>query len=186
MNEIEAEFSRPVNVERLPGGETVMEIAAEPHEREALARRFDIPAVEALRARVRLRPLGGSRMVRLRARFEAEVVQSCVVTLEPVRLQVAEEFELMYGPEEPAGAGHEISFSAEDEDPPEPIRDGVIDLGEAVAEHLALALDPFPRAPGATLDLPAEDGAGEAAPARPGPFAALAGLRGEKKNEQPE
>jgi uncharacterized metal-binding protein YceD (DUF177 family) len=83
--------------------------------------------------------------------LEARVVQSCVVTLEPVVADVADSFTLYYA-EEVVPPGHAVDLPIEDEDWPEPIEDGRIDVGEAVAQQLALALDPYPRAPGARLD----------------------------------
>jgi hypothetical protein len=69
-----------------------------------------------------------------------------------------------------------LDLSPTDLDPPDPIIGGVIDLGQVVAEQLVLALDPFPRAPGAAFDSPADAPAAEGTPT-PGPFAALAALR---------
>lgn len=173
MSQIIPEFSRPVVVDRLAPRETTLSIEADASERMALAKRFDILAVDSLSAKVRLKPIAGG-LVRLKASFAADVVQACVVTLEPVRGAIAEDFELMFAPAgEEAGAA-EIELVYEEDDPPEPIVDGAIDIGEAVAEHLALALDPYPRAPGACLG--EEDlGGGEGEKARP--FAALAALK---------
>ncbi len=170
---ITPEFSRPVVVERLGPRETVVTIEADVGERAALARRFDIPAVESLSAKVRLKPMTGG-LVRLKANFAADVVQACVATLEPVRSAIAEDFQLIYAPPGDEAAEEEVELVYEEEDPPEPIIDGAIDIGEAVAEHLALALDPFPRASGATFDQGLVD-AGDDATA--GPFAALAALK---------
>jgi hypothetical protein len=67
----------------------------------------------------------------------------------------------------------EVEIEAAGADEPEPIVEGRIDLGEAVVQHLAVNLDPYPRAPGARLpDLATEDG-----PVRENPFAALQRLR---------
>jgi uncharacterized metal-binding protein YceD (DUF177 family) len=101
--------------------------------------------------------------VRLDASFEANVVQECVVTLDPVPNDVAESFTLFYG-EAPEGAGEDGIV--------EPLQGETIDIGEAVAQQLSLALDPYPRAPGAALDLKLAGGAGA-----DGPFAALAKLK---------
>ena len=114
----------------------------------------------------------------LDASFRAELVQTCVVTLEPFSAPVEGAFERVYAPgsaEEPAE--EELG----EEDPPDAIIDGVIDIGEAVAEQLALELDPFPRAPGVVFEgFSVGEGGDEASPANP--FAVLAKLK-EPKGE---
>jgi hypothetical protein len=155
------EFSRPVAVGHL-AGPAERHIAAGEPERAALARRFGLLALDRLEADVRLEPL--ARGVRLDASFSADVVQECVVTLEPVRNRVAENFTLVYG--EPAQAG-ELDPEAE---LVEPLEGEEIDIGEAVAQQLSLALDPYPHAPGASLG-------SDTAPLRETPFAALANLK---------
>lgn len=187
----EAEFSRPVAVDRLRASETVLKLAAQPAERARLAERFDLLAIDRLEATVRLRRIAGGRLVRLRGSFVADVVQACVVTLAPVPQHLEDSFEMIFGDDAGAGAEpgkgeatHELVLDMADSDPPDPIVDGVIDAGEAVAEHLSLALDPFVRAPDAHFEGVAEAEAEEepaGAPAEAGPFAVLASLKG--KNE---
>jgi uncharacterized metal-binding protein YceD (DUF177 family) len=152
------EFSRPVPVARLGAEPFRQEIAATEAERAALARRFDLPAVDGLRAEIELVRLGED-MFRLRATFSAEFVQSCVVTLDPVGGTVSEEFTLLYGPPE---AEREAGETVEDEIAFEPLAGNTIDVGEAVAQQFSLALPPFPRGPDAILgaEAPAADDAG--------------------------
>jgi uncharacterized metal-binding protein YceD (DUF177 family) len=137
---MENEFPRPVAVERL-AEEDIYRIEATPAERVALARRFGLRALDALTAEVRLTPLG--RGVRLDAALEADVVQECVVTLQPVPNHVSERFTLVYG---------EAPASPDEDAVVEPLENETIDIGEAVAQQLSLALDPYPRAPGASVD----------------------------------
>ena len=133
-----------------------------------MAQRFALLALDWLDAKVTLTPMAG--FGRLAADFEADVVQACTITLEPVPSRLVESFTLTYGPAEDEG---EIVLDG-DSETVEPLDDGVIDIGEAVAQQLSLALDPFPRAPGVSIDsLPHESGdeatPGEAAgmPQRP-------------------
>ncbi|TCZ57908.1 YceD family protein [Roseicella aquatilis] len=158
------EFSRPLALGRVgPEGRTET-LEASAAEREILARRLGIPGIEALRATLRLSP-DPDGAVRLAGRLEASVIQECVVTLDPVPQQVAEEFALRLLP-----AGREPADGPDD--PDEIVAEGdVADLGEVVTEQLALALDPYPRAPEADLPAAARDEA-------TGAFAALAALRG--------
>ena len=162
------EFSRPVRLARLGGGEPYrQEIAADAAERDALARRFDLLALDRLTASVELVRRGADLVV-LHAAFEARFVQQCVVTLEPVPGELSATFDLVYGPpeaEETAGllGGGEPAF--------EPLDGETIDIGEAVAQEFSLALPAFPRGPGADTVDPAAEQDG-------GPLAALAALLG--------
>jgi len=145
------EFSRPVPVDRLPDSGQHERIEADAAERAALARRFDIPDV----------------------------------TLEPVPEHVAESFTIRFLPPERVADWEERHRRMGEEgelvdpdapDPPEVLVGNVIDVGEAVAEHLALALDPYPRSPGASFAAPPPEDEPEE-PARPNPFAVLKGRR---------
>ena len=163
------EFSRIVQLAQLGPEPFRQEIAATAAEREALARRFDLLALDRLEAEVELvRQSGGT--ILLRACFEAAFAQSCVVTLEPVEGAMAANFALRYGP-----------LDAEGEDAPddevafEPLAGDFIDVGEAVAQEFSLALPTFPRSPGAVLEIE-EPSPGE------GPFAALSRLADREKS----
>lgn len=178
MTPITPEFSRTVRVDHIPAAGTTMELSAKPDELKALADRFGLQSVDSLEAQVTLKAVAGGALIRVDGHISAQVVQTCVVTLEPVTQSVDEDFSLTFGAAEPEEPGEEIELSLDEEDPPDPIIDGHIDVGEAVAEHVALALDPFPRKPGIAFD------GGSAEPVeeekRPSPFAVLAQLRKNK------
>jgi hypothetical protein len=176
MSQPRPEFSRRIAVGLIGPQEQEHRLQASGEERQALARRFGLVELVSLEAAVRLsRPSPGG-LIRLEAELRAEVVQSCVVTLEPLTSRLQDRIVLHFGlAGGPAGeeAG-EVELSIEEDDPPEPIVDGEIDMGEAVVQGLALALDPYPRKPGAEAeDLGAERPAADGS----GPFAALARLR---------
>lgn len=141
-----AEFPRPVAVHRL-GPEKTFDIAASTDECRALAARFGIKSFSDITARVTLTKLESDRRILLEARFSGEVVQSCIVTLKAVASHLDGRFSLIFE----TGAGQErvALVSLDGDDPPEPLVDGIIDIGEAVAEHLGLALEAYPRAPDA-------------------------------------
>jgi uncharacterized metal-binding protein YceD (DUF177 family) len=160
------EFSRPVAVEGLVRKDLFVE--ADPDERAALARRFAIVAVDRLEAEVCLERQGGGQMIRLSGRLRADVVQICVVSLEPVAGHLEEDFEMTFAHERQPEAA-DVVVDLDDPDPPDPIEDGRVDIGEAVAEQLALILDPFPRAPGARFENDGREAIDE-----PSAFAALA------------
>jgi len=135
------EFSRPVDVTRLGTGEAVYDIAASEAERAALAKRFDLVSLEKLAAHVTLRRLPGG-LVRLTASLSADLVQTDVVTLEPVPARVDDDFALLFGKDADDAAALDPEAELV-----EPLIDGQIDIGEAVAHQLSLAMDPYPRAP---------------------------------------
>ncbi len=162
------EFARPVELSRLNRGEQRFEIVANAAERAALAARFGLVSLDRLEAAVRLGRIAGG-LVRLEAEFAADVVQTCVVSLERVQNRVGEKFTVLYGE---GAEAREVSLDGEAETI-EPIVGGAIDIGEAVAQQLSLALDPFPHAPGAAaprLDAGSQPGADS-------PFKVLAKLR---------
>ena len=153
------EFYRPLQVADLGEDAMVRRIEADAGERSALAERLGIVALDSLSATVYLDTQPGDGVVRVHGEFNAEVVQTCIVTLELLSTRLNAAFERLYSPEE---EGSEAGTSAPDApefveiapdaaEPQQPIVDGVIDIGEAVAEQLAIELDPFPRTPGAVF-----------------------------------
>lgn len=162
-------------VSRLPRDGVEEHREASEAERAALAADLEVPACTSLAVDYRIRPLGGGRYL-LRGKLDARVTQTCSITLEPIDQQVEDTFVVELWPEDeigaPSAAADHLDGSEPDE--PEPIRDGVIDVGPIVREHLAMAIDPYPRKPGAELawkgDAPEDE-------ARPSPFAALARLK---------
>lgn len=144
------EFSRPVEVDRIGHTEVVHDISANAAECMALAQRFDLRGIDKLQARLRLRRARGGSVLRLAGHLTADVAQACVVTLVPVPSHVESEFTVLYGGGEAGGEG--IDIDPDIDATLEPWPEGPLDLGEIVAQELALALDPYPRAPGAALD----------------------------------
>lgn len=167
------EFSRPIRVERIGNDGRDVSFSASEEERAALAARFDLEALGALAGRAVVTRIAGGKLFRLEAAFEADAVQTCVVTLDPLPVHLSETFTMTFAPADDIERPSEVVIG-EEEDPPEPLVDGTIDIGEAVAEHLSLALDPFPRKAGAELP---DSPAAAAEEDRPHPFAALAQLR---------
>lgn len=160
-----AELERLVPLDRVGARGMDVAVEANDEERAALARRLGIPAVLHLICRFRLRRAAPG-IVDADGTLEACVVRTSVITLDDFAQDVAEAFELRFVP-----AGQE--GGDEDPDAPDeiPYAGTALDLGEAAAEQLALALDPYPREPGAALP---DEGASDPAPT---PFAALGRLR---------
>ena len=147
------EFSRPFSVSRLSEGEVIERIEASEAERAALARRLGLLSLARLVADLQIgRPEDGS-VISVDGHFEAELSQACVVTLAPVVSRLAQDFTSLYSLE-PADRGETgpLEVDATAEDPPEPLGPDGLDLGEAVVQQLAVALEPYPRADDATLE----------------------------------
>ena len=164
------EFSRPERIDTIGDGREVTLVADE-RERAALARRFGLLAVARLEARFRLGREGAS--VLATGQVEAVVTQACSVSGEPIAARVDEPVRLRFV--EDGAADEELELSEGDLDTLL-IEAGAIDLGEAAAETMALALDPFPRAEGAEEALRAAGVVSEDE-AELGPFSGLAALK---------
>lgn len=167
-----AEFSRQISAEQIGVQETTREIAANAAERAMLVERFGLLALDRLSAVLRVKR-GRGRTVHIEGRFVADVTQACVVTLEPVPAHLEQDFTATFAPPGAARAG-EVVIALEEAEPPEEIVDGRIDIGEAVVQQFAVALDPYPRSPAAAAE--GLSGGGEEQ-GRKGPFAVLASLQ---------
>jgi hypothetical protein len=170
------EFARVVEVRQLRDlADFAFDLAPTEAEAAALARLMGARAVRKLRFRGRLARLPGGGW-RLEARLGATVVQTCVVSLDPVTTRIDQRVARTWLPQAaPAPAELVVDPDADDEVEPLGAR---IDLGLVATEALALALPPYPRKPGASLGPTALAGRGGPAEETPKPFAALAALRG--------
>lgn len=163
------EFSRIVECARL--GDGVRHIAADADERAALARRFGLVAIHRLEAEIALH--AESRAVAADGRMTAEIVQSCAVSGEDLPMAISEPVHFRFVPAGEHRPDEEIELSEEDCDDIE-FTGASFDLGEAVAQSLALAIDPFATGPDAETARRDSGVFGEEAG---GPFAALAALK---------
>jgi uncharacterized metal-binding protein YceD (DUF177 family) len=163
----EVGFSRPLRVETLPRDGLTQSVAATASERAALAESNDLVEIAALTADFVVTRSG--RGVRVEGTVHAEVTRTCVVSLEPFPVVIDEDVDVRFAPASERRPREEAETVALDvEDPPDPIVDGKIDLGALAAEFMALALDPYPRKPGAQFVPPEPDDDGDS------PFSGLA------------
>jgi uncharacterized metal-binding protein YceD (DUF177 family) len=170
-------FGHPVRVETIRQRGSDVIVAPDERQRHAIAAALDIASLERLEGRYVLSRNGDE--VRLDGRIVAALHQLCVVTLDPFPVTLDVPVSLGFAPaadapssrQSDSGDEIDIEFALDGDDPPEPIVDGVIDLGAMTVEFLSLALDPYPRKPGASFDRPAPADATES------PFAALAKLK---------
>jgi hypothetical protein len=172
-------FSRQMQAGGIGAAPVRREIAADASERAALARVFGLPGIAELTGAFTLQHAQGG-VIEARLALQARVTQICVISLEPFEAKIAETAVLRFVPAAAVRENEEIAELDPEslEEPDEvPYAGGVIDLGAALAEQLALALDPYPRKPGAKLP----DGiTGEAA----SPFAALAARKAPPANDE--
>jgi len=181
MTSSERLWSVPVRVDRIPEGGRDFALHADVETRQALARTAGVLDISRLDAAFDVTRAGRDG-VRVSGTVSARVRQTCAVTLEPLDSDIAETVDLVFLPQDQAAAStaasHEVAPDAPD--PPEPIVDGVLDLGAIATEFLILGIDPYPRKPGAVFasQEPAEDAAAH-------PFAALAALaKGGRKDDR--
>ena len=166
------EFSRPVRIDTIGPAPRAIAIEANADERAALAARFDLQAIESLSAEAEVSRHG--LIVRASGALSARVIQSCIATGAPVTADVNESFRIEFRPEPAADSPEEEIELTESELDVIFYTSSAIDLGDAVAESLLLALDPFPRCPDADETLAAAGVIKEGEEPRTG---ALAGLK---------
>jgi Large ribosomal RNA subunit accumulation protein YceD len=147
-------LSRPLAVADIPPRGRDIKVEASAGERDRIAAAFELAGLEQLTGAFHLRAAGEG--ARLEGEVEAQIRQICVVSLEPFDTRLSEKVDLRFVPEPRSGQAFappagEITISLEEEDPPEPIVDGRIDLGAVMLEFLALGIDPYPRKPGVEL-----------------------------------
>lgn len=149
-------ISFPVHVARLPKNGMEVTIEANEAERAALAAAHGLVRVDRLVARLDVAgwKQGG---VRVTGTVEADIVQECIVTLDPVAAHVDEAVAATFLPEGSRlavpvySAEGEILLDAEGEDAPELFSGDTVDVGKLAEEFFALGIDPYPRKPGAVL-----------------------------------
>lgn len=164
-----SEFHRTYSARALPAGKQSLE--ADATECKALARRFDLIAVRSLEARMKLSADGAN--VRAVGRLQARIVQSCAVSGEDLEVSIDEPVALRFVPRLAAPDPEtEVELDAADLDDVE-MNGDQFDLGEALAQTLGLAIDPYLTGPQAEE---ARRKAGIASDGASGLFAALKGL----------
>lgn len=176
---IQNEFNRPQRLDTIGAGESQIQVQAEPAERAALAGRFGLKSIDGLTAEYRIRR--DAQGIVATGHLSARVVQACVITDEPVPAKIEEDFAIRFLPETEGEDSDDETELSEDECDIVFYSGGAIDLGEAAAETLALALDPYPRSPAAEAALRDAGVISEEEAKRQaeesGPFGGLAGLR---------
>ncbi|MEA3058126.1 MAG: hypothetical protein QOF34_941 [Sphingomonadales bacterium] len=164
-------FAHHLRLDRIGEGER-LDLSADEDERQAIARRLRLESLSCLDAHAVLSRTGD--VIRAEGRLAASLQQRCVVTNDPIAERIDEHFELVFMPA-PTESGGEDEIELGGKDLDVVFHDGAeIDLGTAIADTLALSLDPYPRSAGADAALKE---AGVLSEAEAGPFAILAQLK---------
>lgn len=175
----------PVAVEQIAETGLHRDIEADDAIRKGIAELGGLRDVLAASASLDVTPMSGGRF-HVEGRVRARIGQTCVVTLDPIENDIDEPIDLIFAPPEQipemAALVEEAAESdVEIPDPPEPIENGVIDLGRVATDALYLAVDPYPRKPDAVFEPPVvpEDPEDH-------PFAALKALQLDAKPPAPK
>jgi hypothetical protein len=170
----------PVTVAQIPETGLHLDFEASPVERAAMAEVGGLREILSADASLDVTPKGGGRF-HVVGRVRARIGQTCVVTLDPIENDIDEDIDLIFAPPEQIPELSDLVDEAAESDveipdPPEPIINGVIDLGRLATDALFLGVDPYPRRPDAVFEPPLE-----AADPDAHPFAALKALKLEPK-----
>lgn len=141
-------YTRWIDVERLGREPIVFDIVASGSEIADLLQRLDVVEISGLKASGSLSRQSDQNLIELTGSVEAEVTQSCVVSLEPVIQKIEENFTVCYTFDKEQVAIEDVDYvvNLEERDLPELIEGGRIDVVHAIVEQITLALEPYPRA----------------------------------------
>lgn len=162
-------WSVPVSVEDIPDTGLHLSLEASAEVRAELAKLAGLRDLPRLTAEFDLTRKGAG--VHIGGKVSARVGQTCVVTLEPIENRVEEAIDLQFAPAAAGAAKGARQHAADEEEPPEPLIEGSLDLGAVATEFLILGIDPYPRKAGAEFAPPKREDGGEH------PFAALESLK---------
>ncbi len=170
--QLQPELSKIIKLSDIGGTALTGQIVADNDQLKALAKRFDLPSIEAITADYRLE--AKEHEIKFTGNIQSDLHQACAISGEPFPVQITEAFNIVFEEKnDTPPSEEEIELAPEDCDVIE-YEAAQIDLGEAIAQTLYLALDPYPRGPDA--DSVAEK-KGLKSEEEAGPFGALAALK---------
>ena len=176
------EFSHPISASRLSFKPSTYRLAANEAERAALAQRFGLLQLSRFEAIVTLKREPGDA-IRFDGEIDADLVQACIYTNDPVPAHITDVFTLIYRADVDEETADQMALDNPEDEIIEPLIGDSIDIGEAVAQQLSVAMDPYPRSVGAESEIEVvqtaliEDDEAGAPMARRNPFDALAALK---------
>jgi uncharacterized metal-binding protein YceD (DUF177 family) len=166
-----------IRIDNLPPEGRTLEVTSTAEERARIATRMGVSSVDAFSAKITTEAVRGG--VRATGMLTARITQPCVVTTEPVAQEISEPLNRLFLPRSAAskpGPAAEVFVDLDDEDEPDAFEGPEVDMTPYLMEMLALAIDPYPRAPGARLP---EDRQAQDTPESP--FAKLQSLKNDLK-----
>ncbi|MBD9371783.1 DUF177 domain-containing protein [Rhizobium sp. ARZ01] len=169
-------FSYLVKVGHISANPVEVKIAADGNECSGLARQWGVPEVRSFSAELQVQRWKKDG-VRLKGRVQANIVQSCVVTLDPVESLIDEPIDAVFVPEgsklarTPVVEGGEMLLDPDGPDSPETFHGDTIDVAVVAAEYAAMAIDAYPRKEGVMFSGHVEHS--EDDDRKPSPFAVL-------------
>ncbi len=182
---LETEWSYLLDVESLEGQSNTMRIAPDDEARRRLAQRLGVVSLDDLQADITISHGVGEAAFHISGHIDVKLTQECVVTLEPISSHIEDDFEAWFADPDAAVSiakvrheklnekGHGELPILEEQDDPEALVDGKIDLGELVTQYLSLSIDPYPHAEGVEFEQPEAKNDEEADDLIKNPFAAL-------------
>lgn len=174
----------PVVVAQIPDSGLHRKLEASVAERQAMADLAGVREIVSVQAAFDVVPTSGDQ-IQVTGHVHARVGQICVVTLDPIESEIKEEVDVIFAPEAEVRRLADLIEKRQDDkeqpevaDPPEPIVNGIIDLGRLATDALFLAVDPYPRKPGVVFEVEAT-----APDPEDHPFAVLKALQDKKKDQ---
>jgi uncharacterized metal-binding protein YceD (DUF177 family) len=149
-------WSVPIAVLQIPDTGLHRDLEADPATRAAMAEVGGLREIVSASASLDVIPTSGGRF-QVTGHVRARIGQTCVVTLDPIENDIDEPIDLIFAPPEQIPVLADLVDEAADSDseipdPPEPIENGLIDLGRLATDALLLAIDPYPRKPDAVFE----------------------------------
>ena len=156
MDQAADPWSVPIAVLQIPDTGLHRDLEADPATRAAMAEVAGLREILSASASLDVTPTSGGRF-QVKGQVRARIGQNCVVTLDPVENDIDESIDLIFAPPEQIPVLADLVDEAADSDseipdPPEPIENGLIDLGRLATDALFLAIDPYPRKPDAVFE----------------------------------
>jgi len=152
MKQKNSEFSKIIEINEISKKRPMVKtLVAEASENISIAKRLNVNEVKGFSANVKV-SLKGAGVILVEANFKAEITQQCAISLKPVKNQIETSFEAFFTEEKyelPVCENMASIIPENDEEAPEYIDNGQIDLGDLLVQHLSLEIDLFPKAEGA-------------------------------------
>ncbi len=167
-------FSYPLVVDDLSSATKEYRLVAKKEELPCITEILKVVDVKSLSADIHVKYNKKEHLIKVWGTADAQIEQTSVISLENFVRPYHAEFEMFYDTELSPRAQHQTDVDLND-DVPDPVIDGVINLADVAMEQIALVLDDFPRMEGETFEFHSEFD--DETSLEQNPFAALAKLK---------